>query len=82
MAKRKKKYIPKTKDEVLDELKKRDKFNLLVIKSKDKAPSSNEVLISKFEEINSFIDENKRLPNGKSSPIEFKLYTRIMEINP
>ena len=81
MSKRKKKYIPKTKDEVLNELKQRDKFNLLVVKSKDKAPTSDEVLLSKFEEINSFIDENNRPPDGKSSPIEFKLYTRIMEIN-
>ncbi|MBT7611574.1 MAG: hypothetical protein HN576_17590 [Bacteriovoracaceae bacterium] len=39
MSKKMKKYIPKTKDEVLNELKQRDKFNLLVVKSKDKAPT-------------------------------------------
>lgn len=81
MAKKKKKYIPKSKDQVLDELKLKDKFNLLNVKSKSKAPTAGDVLISKFEEINSFIDENKRLPDGKSTPIEFKLYTRMIEIN-
>ena len=39
MSKKMKKYIPKTKDEILNELKQRDKFNLLVVKSKDKAPT-------------------------------------------
>lgn len=81
MIKRKKKYIPRTKNEVLDELKQRDKFNLLAVTSKDQAPTSASILISKFEEINSFIDEYKRLPDGKSSQVEFQLYTRIIEIN-
>lgn len=81
MAKRIKKYIPKSKNQVLDELRQRDKFNLLAVKPKDKSPTSDQVLISNFEEINCFIDENKRVPDGKSSPIEFKLYTRLLEIN-
>ena len=80
MAKKKKKYIPKTKDEVLAELKEIDRFGLLNVKSKEKAKSSDDILISSFEEINEFVDENKRLPDDKLSPIEFMLHSRLLEI--
>ena len=77
----KKIYIPKTKTEVLSELKRIDKFNLLEVKTKSKGPTGNDVLVSKFEEINKFIDENKRLPTDKGQgPIEFSLYSRLLEI--
>jgi len=81
MAKKKRKYVPKTKEQVLDKLKKNDKFNLLVVRAKNNVPNDKEFLIETFEEVNVFIDEMKRLPDGKSSPIEFRLYQRILEIN-
>lgn len=77
----KKKYIPPTKKEVLSELKQIDKFNLLVVKVKDKQATPDSVLISKFEEINNFIDEFKRVPTDKGGgPIEFQLFSRLLEI--
>lgn len=82
MAKKKRKYIPKTKEQVLDKLKEDDKFNLLAVKSKDKAPSEDDVLISNFEEINLFIDEEGKQPEeNSSSPREFILFKRLLEIN-
>ncbi len=63
----KKKYIPPSKKEVLSELKKIDKFDLLNIKAKNEQPTVDSILKARFEEINTFIDENKRLPNDKGS---------------
>lgn len=77
----KKKYIPQSKKEVLSELKQIDKFNLLVVKAKDKQATPDSILISKFEEINNFIDEFKRVPTDKGGgPIEFQLFSRLLEI--
>lgn len=77
----KKKYIPPSKKEVLSELKQIDKFNLLDVKVKDKQVTPDSILISKFEEINSFIDEFKRVPTDKGGgPIEFQLFSRLLEI--
>ncbi len=77
----KKKYIPPSKKEVLSELKQIDKFNLLVVKAKDKLVTYDSILISKFEEINNFIDEFKRVPTDKGGgPIEFQLFSRLLEI--
>lgn len=77
----KKKYIPKTKQEVLAELKQIDKFNLLEVKAKEKQVTPDSILISKFEEINNFIDEYKRVPTDKGGgPIEFQLFSRLLEI--
>ena len=77
----KKKYIPPTKKEVLTELKQIDKFNLLAVKVKDKQATPDSIIISKFEEINNFIDEFKRVPTDKGGgPIEFQLFSRLLEI--
>lgn len=77
----KKKFVPKTKQEVLSELKQIDRFDLLAVKPKDKQATPDSLLISKFEEINTFIDENKRVPTDKGGgPIEFALYSRLLEI--
>lgn len=77
----KKKFVPKSKQEVLSELKQIDKFNLLVVKTKDRQATPDSNLISKFEEINAFIDENKRVPSDKGNgPIEFQLFSRLLEI--
>lgn len=77
----KKKYIPKSKQEVLAELKQIDKFNLLEVKAKEKQATPDSILISKFEEINYFIDEYKRVPTDKGGgPIEFQLFSRLLEI--
>lgn len=77
----KKKYIPPSKKEVLSELKKIDKFDLLNVKAQNEQPTIDSILKSRFEEINTFIDENKRLPNDKgNSPIEFSLYSRLLGI--
>ncbi len=77
----KKKYIPKSKQEVLAELKQIDKFNLLEVKAKEKQATPESILISKFEEINNFIDEYKRVPTDKGGgPIEFQLFSRLLEI--
>lgn len=81
MSEEKKKYIPKTKEEVLAELKQIDRFDLLKVKVKGKQVTADSILISSFEEINSFIDEHKRAPSDKGNgPIEFKLYWRLVEI--
>lgn len=77
----KKKYIPPSKKEVLAELKQIDKFDLLKVKAKAEQPTSDTILSSRFEEINAFIDENKRLPTDKGgNPIEFTLYSRLLGI--
>jgi hypothetical protein len=77
----KKKYIPPSKKEVLAELKQIDKFDLLKVRAKAEQPSGDSILISKFEEINHFIDENKRVPTDKGGgPIEFQLFSRLLEI--
>jgi len=77
----KKKYIPKSKQEVLAELKQIDKFNLLEVKAKEKQATPDSILISKFEEINNFIDEFKRVPTDKGGGVvEFQLFQRLLEI--
>ncbi len=77
----KKKYIPPSKKEVLAELKQIDKFDLLKVKAMAEQPTGDSILISRFEEINAFIDENKRLPTDKgSNPIEFTLFSSLLGI--
>ena len=77
----KKKYVPPSKKDVLAELKQIDKFDLLKVKAKAEQPTGDSILFSRFEEINAFIDENKRLPTDKgSNPIEFTLYSRLLGI--
>ena len=77
----KKKYIPPSKKEVLAELKHIDKFDLLKVKAKSEQPTGNSILISKFEEINNFIDENKRPPSqSPTNPVEFTLFSILFNI--
>lgn len=82
MTKKVKKYIPKTAEEVLHELKKSAKFpELLKVKKKDKAPKADEILISKFEEVTKFVEENGLEPSDKGNgPIEFTLFSRLLDI--
>jgi hypothetical protein len=82
MAKRIKKYILKTPEEVLSELKAKAKFpELLKIKIKDKAPEEDEIQILKFEEISKFFEEEGREPSDKGNgPTEFSLYWRLVDI--
>lgn len=77
----KKKYIPPSKKEVLTELKQIDKFDLLKVKAKVEQPTGNSILISKFEDINNFVDEHKRLPSqSPKDPIEFTLFSILFNI--
>ena len=82
MAKKVKKYIPKTPEEVLSELKAKAKFpELLKVQKKNKAPGADEIQISKFEEITKFVEEQGREPTDKGmGPIEFTLYSRLLDI--
>jgi hypothetical protein len=77
----KKKYIPPSKKEVLAELKQIDKFDLLKVKAKAEQPSGDSILISKFEDINNFIDENNRQPSqSPTNPVEFTLFSILFNI--
>lgn len=77
----KKKYIPPSKKEVLTELKQLDKFDLLKVKARTEQPSGNSILISKFEDINNFIDEYKRPPSqSPTNPVEFTLFSILFNI--
>ena len=82
MAKKIKKYIPKTPEEVLSELKAKAKFpELLKVQKKDKAPGADEIQISRFEEITKFIEDQGREPSDKGmGPIEFTLFSRLLDI--
>lgn len=78
---KKRKYIPPSKKEVLAELKQIDKFDLLKVKPKAERPTGNSILISKFEDINNFFDENKRLPlENPKNPVEFMLFSVLLNI--
>ena len=81
MSEKKKKYTPPSKKEVLAELKQLDKFDLLKVKAKAEQPTGNSILISKFEDINNFIDENKRHPSqSPTNPVEFTLFSILFNI--
>ncbi|MBG59181.1 MAG: hypothetical protein CMJ16_01860 [Peredibacter sp.] len=82
MAKKIKKYIPKTPEEVLSKLKKEARFpDLLKVKKKEKALGEDDILISNFEEITKFVEENGREPSDKGNgPIEFTYYSRLLDI--
>lgn len=81
MSEKKKKYIPPSKKEVLAELKQLDKFDLLKVKPKAEQLTGNSILISKFEDINNFIDENKRHPSqSPTNPVEFTLFSILFNI--
>ena len=77
----KKKYIPPSKKEVLTELKQIDKFDLLKVKVKVEQATENSILISKFEEINNFVDRHNRPPShSPKNPIEFELFSILFNI--
>lgn len=77
----KKKYIPPSKQERLSDLLKKDKFGLLNVKTRIDQPTGNSILISKFEDINNFIDENKRHPSqSPTNPVEFTLFSILFNI--
>lgn len=59
-----------------------DEYGILSIKTaQSKQCNSNEHLISRFEEINKFVRENRRLPEPDKDIQEFKLYQRLKELN-
>ncbi len=77
----KKKYTPPSKKEILSELKQIDKFDLLKVKAKIEQPSGDSILISKFEDINNFIDEHKCPPKeSATNPVEFTLFSILFNI--
>ena len=66
------------KDKILDDIFNDDPDGLLNVKPKAKAVSSDDRLVSSFEEINAFFDKYKREPKpSKSNISEYKLYSRL-----
>tara|TARA_Y100000114_G_scaffold156111_1_gene182152 strand:- start:40808 stop:42049 length:1242 start_codon:yes stop_codon:yes gene_type:complete len=70
------------KDTILDEIFENDPLGLLNVKPKrSNTQTADERLISSFEEINRFIEENGREPEATVSNIsEFQLYSRLKSI--
>ena len=67
------------KNEVLQEIFNSDPMGLLTVKpKKSSAPSSDERLLSSFEEINDFFEKNNREPQPNTGNIsEHMLYSRL-----
>jgi len=66
------------KDKILYDIFNDDPDGLLNVKPKTKAVSSDDRLVSSFEEINAFFDKYKREPEpSKSNISEYKLYSRL-----
>jgi len=72
----------KKEKDVLTEIFNNDPQNILIVKkSKTEAQSSNELLVSKFNEINDFYREHGKEPEkNMSSILEYKLYSRLLEL--
>lgn len=66
------------KDKTLEEIFENDPLGLLNVKPKVSARTADELLLSSFEEINTFIDQHDREPDANLSDVmEFKLYSRL-----
>ena len=58
-----------------------DELGITTIKAKSRAPTADEHLVAKFQEINDFYSNNKRLPESNIADInEFKLFYRLKSI--
>lgn len=69
------------KDKILDDIFNDDPDGLLNVKPRVKPISSDDRLVSSFEEINLFFEANNREPEpSKSSIGEYKLYTRLKSL--
>lgn len=64
----------------LENILKNDPLGLLVVKPTSSPITSNERLVSSFEEINIFFEKNNREPTEGSDIIERKLFSRLKEI--
>jgi len=70
------------KDKVLDDIFNNDPFGLLGFKPKNSnTRTADERLLASFQEINDFVDKNRKEPKPNSSNIsEFKLYSRLKNL--
>jgi hypothetical protein len=69
------------KQKILDEIFSNDPFNILVVKQSSSAPrNADERLIASFEQINEFVDANKREPQASKDIQEVSLYSRLKGI--
>lgn len=58
-----------------------DELGITTIKAKSRAPTADEHLVNKFQEISDFYKNNKRLPENSMANIsEFMLFTRLESI--
>ena len=68
-------------DEFLDFVSANDEFGLLTVKAKTSAPTADEHLLAKFNEINEFVTANGREPRADMANIpEFMLHQRLNAI--
>ena len=68
------------KESVLSEIFANDPFGILEIKAKPIVKSADDRLIASFEEINEFIDKNKKKPQETSDIQERKLFSRLKNL--
>ena len=70
------------KDKILDDIFSNDPLGLLNIKLKtSNVKTADETTLSRFREINEFIDKNNREPKPNlSDPIEYSLYSRLKNL--
>lgn len=68
-------------DAFLDFVAKNDELDLLKANPKTRAPTSEEHLVSKFQEVNEFVKNNAREPDADMSNVpEFMLHQRLVSI--
>ncbi|MDA3844741.1 MAG: GIY-YIG nuclease family protein [Candidatus Kapabacteria bacterium] len=70
------------KEQILDDIFNNDPLGLLVVKPKaSQAQTQDERLLSKFQDINAFYQDNKREPEPNLNNVsEFELYTRLKSL--
>ena len=70
------------KNSILDDIFNNDPFDILNVKPKSSgAKTTDERLLNSFQEINDFVEKNKREPQPNISNVsEYKLYTRLKGI--
>ena len=70
------------KDKILDDIFSNDPLGLLNVKLKtSNVKTADETTLSRFREINEFIDKNNREPKPNlSDPIEYSLYSRLKNL--
>ena len=70
------------KDKILDDIFSNDPLGLLNVKLKtSNVKTADETTLSRFREINEFIDQNNREPKPNlSDPIEYSLYSRLKNL--